>query len=194
MNGLYALKPWYADQLAGPRQSLIKHNVTPTAVSWTGVVMAAGAGACLAFGRPGPLIALAVAGLLALRLACANLDGGIARLTGRTQPWGSVTNELTDRLADLCALAGLSAHVPLALLAVAALCATLPSWCSLAGSATGASRMQGAGLGKTERCALLVVAALIGHDPLIVAVIAIGSLLTAVARLFVIHRQLADPR
>jgi CDP-diacylglycerol--glycerol-3-phosphate 3-phosphatidyltransferase len=194
MNGLYALKPWYADQLAGPRQALVTHNVTPTAVSWTGVAMAAGAGACLAFGRPGLLCALAVAGLLALRLACANLDGGIARLTGRTQPWGTVVNELTDRIADLVALAGLSPHVPLELLALAALCATLPSWCSLAGSAAGAARVQGGGLGKTERCALLVVAGLVGHDPLIVAVIAGGSFFTAVVRLVAIHRQLADPR
>src|SRR5207248_11555692 len=90
MNGLYALKPWYAERLAEPRRVLVRCHVPPTVVSWSGVAAAAGGGAVLATMPHGPLTAILVAGFLALRLACANLDGGLARATGRNTAWGGV--------------------------------------------------------------------------------------------------------
>ena len=54
----------------------------------------------------GPVAAAAVGVLLAARLACANLDGGVARDSGRSTRFGAVVNELGDRLAEFAALAG----------------------------------------------------------------------------------------
>ncbi|WP_405661552.1 CDP-alcohol phosphatidyltransferase family protein [Streptomyces sp. RK9] len=179
--GLYALKPWYARKLSGVRGALARREVSPDTLTAAGVVCAAGAGAALAW-LPAPLAALPVALLLAARLACANLDGALARDTGRTTRRGSLLNELGDRAADLAVVAGFLTVAPLWLVATAALAATLPSWVSLAGAAAGAPRLNGGPVGKTERCALAVVAAASGWWVPVLAVIAAGSAVTAVTR------------
>ncbi|MEU0526759.1 CDP-alcohol phosphatidyltransferase family protein [Streptomyces niveus] len=191
MNGLYALKPWYASRLSGVRAALVRREVSPDTLTAAGVVSAAGAAAAVAWLPAGPLAALPVAALLAARLAFANLDGALARDTGRTTRRGAVLNELGDRAADLVVLAGFVALAPLWLVAVAALAATLPSWVSLAGTAAGAPRRNGGPVGKTERCLLVVVAAATGWAVPVLAVIAVGSVLTAVARFGWIWRKLA---
>ncbi|MFJ2899248.1 CDP-alcohol phosphatidyltransferase family protein [Streptomyces sp. NPDC087218] len=190
MNGLYALKPWYADRLSGVRASLAHREVSPDALTAAGVVSAAGAAAALAWLPAGPA-ALPVAVLLAARLAFANLDGALARDTGRTTRRGAVLNELGDRAADLVVLAGFLTLAPLWLVAVAGLAATLPSWVSLAGAAAGAPRRNGGPVGKTERCLLVVVAAASGWAVPVLIVIAAGSLLTAALRLASLWRELA---
>ncbi|MFE9778202.1 CDP-alcohol phosphatidyltransferase family protein [Streptomyces sp. NPDC005775] len=190
MNGLYALKPWYANRLSGVRASLVRREVSPDTLTAAGVVAAAGGAAALAW-LPTGIAALPVAALLAARLAFANLDGALARDTGRTTRRGAVLNELGDRVADLVVLAGFLALAPLWLVAVAALAATLPSWVSLAGAAAGASRRNGGPVGKTERCLLVVVAAASGWAVPVLIVIAAGSLLTAALRLAGLWRELA---
>ncbi|MFC5147854.1 CDP-alcohol phosphatidyltransferase family protein [Streptomyces aureoversilis] len=182
MNGLYALKPWYAARLGGLRAALARRGVSPDTLTAAGVLCAAGAGAALAL-MPAPAAAAPVALLLAARLAFANLDGALARDTGRTTRRGSVLNELGDRAADLLVLAGFLTLAPLWLVATAALAATLPSWVSLAGAAAGAERLNGGPVGKTERCLLAVVAAATGWAVPVLAVVAAGSVLTAAFRL-----------
>jgi CDP-diacylglycerol--glycerol-3-phosphate 3-phosphatidyltransferase len=187
--GLYALKPWYAGRLAGVRRWLAGRRVSPDAVSGAGVLAGAGAGAALAWlPGPGPYAGLAVAALLAARLACANLDGALARETGRTTRRGAVLNEVSDRAAELAALAGCLALADAWLVAAAALAATLPSWVALAGAAAGAPRVQGGPVGKTERCLLLALIAFTGWVVPLLAVLAIGSAVTAVVRLVRIVR------
>ncbi|MFI6498865.1 CDP-alcohol phosphatidyltransferase family protein [Nonomuraea typhae] len=193
MNGLYALKPWYAARLGGVRALLVAHDVRPWTVTAAGVAFAAAAGAVLAVLAPGPVAAVAVALLLAARLACANLDGGVARDSGRATRFGSVVNELGDRLAELAVLAGCLALAPPALVATAALAATLPSWVALAGAAAGARRLQGGPMGKTERCVLLVVFAFTGWGGWLV-LLAAASVLTALVRLAHLHNELEAPR
>jgi CDP-diacylglycerol--glycerol-3-phosphate 3-phosphatidyltransferase len=183
--GLYALKPWYAGRLAGVRGWLAGRGVSPDVVSGGGVLAGAGAGAALAWmpGGPGVLTGLVVAALLAARLACANLDGALARETGRTTRRGAVLNEASDRAAELAALAGCLALAEPWLVAVAALAATLPSWVALAGAAAGVRRVQGGPVGKTERCLLLALIAFTGWATPLLAVLAIGSAVTAGVRL-----------
>ncbi|MEU5976008.1 CDP-alcohol phosphatidyltransferase family protein [Streptomyces sp. NPDC047315] len=190
MNGLYALKPWYAARLAGVRGALARRGVSPDALTAAGVASAAGAAAALAW-LPAPLAALPVAALLAARLAFANLDGALARDTGRTTRRGALLNEVGDRAADLVVLAGFLAIAPLWLVGVAALTATLPSWVSLAGAAAGAPRLNGGPVGKTERCLLAVVAAATGWAVPVLIVLAVGSALTALVRLGRLWRGLA---
>lgn len=194
MNGLYALKPWYAARLAHPRALLVRHGVAPSAISVAGVAFAGAAALSLALLPTGPIAASAVGTAVALRLACANLDGGVARAAGRCTPWGSVVNELSDRIADAVAIAGLLAHADAGLVATALFAATLPSWISLAGAAAGARRIQGGPVGKTERCALLVATAALGHAGIAAAVIAAGSVVTAGLRLRTARRELAGAR
>ncbi|WP_371526994.1 phosphatidate cytidylyltransferase [Streptomyces sp. NBC_01283] len=189
MNGLYALKPWYADRLSGVRGALARREVSPDTLTVAGVLCAAGAAASLAW-LPVPLAALPVAVLLAARLAFANLDGALARDTGRITRRGALMNELGDRAADLVVMAGFLTLAPLWLVAAAGLAATLPSWVSLAGAAAGGPRLNGGPVGKTERCALVVLAAASGWVVPVLAVIAAGSVLTAGLRLGRLWREL----
>jgi CDP-diacylglycerol--glycerol-3-phosphate 3-phosphatidyltransferase len=193
-GGLYSFKHWYADRLAPVRKALVAANVPPAAVTLAGIIFGAGAGAALALLRPGPTAGAAVAVLLAARLACANLDGGVARCAGRATPFGSVLNEVGDRAADLAALAGCLAFAPAALVLTAALAATLPSWVALAGAAAGLDRIQGGPVGKTERCLLLVLLAAVGFPVLFLWVLAAGSALTALVRLLRLARISRSPR
>ncbi|MFB6675431.1 phosphatidate cytidylyltransferase [Streptomyces sp. NPDC056390] len=192
MNGLYALKPWYADRLSGLRRALAARQVSPDTLTAAGVVCAAGAAAALAW-LPAPLAALPVAVLLAGRLAFANLDGALARDTGRTTRRGALLNELGDRAADLLVIAGFLPLAPLWLVATAAFAAALPSWVSLAGAAAGAPRRNGGPVGKTERCLLAVVAAASGWAVPVLAVVAAGSAVTAAGRAVWVWRALGKP-
>jgi CDP-diacylglycerol---glycerol-3-phosphate 3-phosphatidyltransferase len=187
-GGLYSFKSWYAVRLAPVRRGLVAANVPPAAITMAGIICGAGAGAALALLRPGPAAGAAVAALLAARLACANLDGGVARDAGRSTSFGSVLNELGDRSAELAALAGCLAFAPAALVLAAALAATLPSWVALAGAAAGLGPPQGGPVGKTERCLLLALMAAIGFPIVILSVLAAGSAVTALVRLLRLAR------
>jgi CDP-diacylglycerol--glycerol-3-phosphate 3-phosphatidyltransferase len=187
-NGLYGLKPWYAGRLSLIRRRLVAADVSPNVVTAAGVVFGAGAGAALALLRPGVLAGVVVAALLAGRLACANLDGGVARDGGRATPFGAVLNELGDRLAELAALAGCLAIAPAWLACATGLAATLPSWVALAGASAGLGRVQGGPVGKTERCLLLALLAGTGLVTVFLAIIAVGSAVTAAVRLVRIAR------
>jgi len=193
-GGLYSLKPWYAGRLAPVRRRLVATNVPPVAITTAGIAFGGATGAALALLRPGPVAGLAVAALLAARLACANLDGGVARDESRGTPFGSVLNELGDRAAELAALAGCLAFASPALVLAAALAATLPSWVALAGAAAGLGRVQGGPVGKTERCLLLALVAGTGLSTVFLSVLAAGSALTAVVRLVRLARRAAAGR
>src|SRR5580698_3108735 len=181
-GGLYSFKSWYARRLAPVRRCLVAANVPPAVITMTGIGFGAGAGGVLALMRPGPAAGAAVAALLAARLACANLDGGVARDGDRATPFGSVLNELGDRMAELAVLAGCLALAPAAVVLAAAFAATLPSWVALAGAAAGLGRIQGGPVGKTERCLLLALIAAVGWPVAFLCVLAAGSALTAVVR------------
>jgi CDP-diacylglycerol--glycerol-3-phosphate 3-phosphatidyltransferase len=197
VRGLYALKPWYARRLRLVVEGAVGRGVSPDTFTLVGVLAAAAAGVAIWRGAwP------AAAVLLAARLAGANLDGAVARRRGVARPWGFVLNEVGDRLADLLMFGGLYALAsrvagswtdPAALaVVVAALAATLPTAASLAAAGAGGTRHNGGPVGKTERCALAVVAtAWPGLLPGVSAVIALGSLLTAAVRLRAAHGELA---
>ncbi|MDQ1700866.1 MAG: CDP-diacylglycerol---glycerol-3-phosphate 3-phosphatidyltransferase [Frankiaceae bacterium] len=191
MDGLYALKPWYAARLTPLRERLVAAKVSPSAVSVAGVAFAAGAAAALVTLPTGLLSGCAVAALLAARLACANLDGGIARTRGRSTPHGAVVNELSDRAADLIVIAACAAVAPVALVIAAAFCASMPSLVSMVGVSAGLPRRQGGPVGKTERAALVVVIAALGGAVPVLLTIAVGSLGTAAVRLVWVRRELA---
>ncbi|GAA5139011.1 CDP-alcohol phosphatidyltransferase family protein [Pseudonocardia adelaidensis] len=190
-SGLYALKPWYADRLAGIRRAMATHGVAPGTVTAAGVGFGALAGLVLAT-VASPITAVLVAALLALRLAAANLDGALARETGTSTRWGAVVNELGDRSAELAALAGCFSLAPAWPVLLAMLAASAPSWVALAGAAAGAARINGGPVGKTERCLLLVViAAVPAYATAVLVVLAAGSAVTAALRLRTLMARLS---
>jgi len=192
-NGLYALKPWYADRLAGIRRRLAARGVAPGAVTAAGVGFGALAGLVLATVGSPIVAAVVVAALLALRLAAANLDGALARETGTCTRWGAVVNELGDRAAELAVLAGCFALAPPWPVLLAMLAASAPSWVALAGAAAGAARINGGPVGKTERCLLLVVLAAVPvYASALLVVLAAGSAGTAALRLRALRAELAS--
>jgi CDP-diacylglycerol---glycerol-3-phosphate 3-phosphatidyltransferase len=190
-NGLYGLKPWYAGRLAPVRGLLVARRVPPFVISIAGIGFGGCAGLAFVLLRPGLAAGIAVAALLAARLACANLDGGVARDGGRSTAFGSVLNELGDRAAELLALAGCLAFAPVPLVLAAMLAATLPSWIALAGAAAGLGRVQGGPVGKTERCLLLAALAFTGWTIPLLGALAAGSALTFLVRLVRLYGRAA---
>ena len=188
LMALYELKPWYGGRLSGVRRRLVAHDVDPTTVTWTGVGAAALAGVALAT-LPTGWAALAVVPLLAARMACANLDGALAREAGRTTRWGAVANELGDRAADLLVLAGCLALAPAPVVLLAMLAACLPSFVSLTGAAAGLPRLQAGPVGKVERVVVVAVIAAVGSATPLLLALAAGSLLTAVRRIALLRAQ-----
>lgn len=192
MQGLYALKPWYTRRLGAIVNIAVVRGISPDTFTVVGVLGAIGAAAATAYGWwP------AVAVLLAIRLAGANLDGAVARARGVSRPWGFVLNEAGDRASDLAMFAGLALWAArtggsVIWVLVAALAATLPTFASLAAAGAGATRRNGGPFGKTERCLAVVVATAV---PAILAwvcvVVVVGSALTMLTRLAGAHRELA---
>lgn len=198
MQGLYALKPWYARRLQGVTDAAVRRDVSPDVFTVVGVIAAAVAAVVIWRGWWwAALIALAV------RLAGANLDGAVARARGVSRRWGFVLNEIGDRVSDLLTFAGLLALAAregggwssssVTYVFVAALAATLPTFSSLAAAGAGATRRNGGPFGKTERCLVAVLAtAFPAAMPLWAAFITAGSLGTAIVRLTATHRELTE--
>ena len=199
MNGLYALKPWYTRRLQVVVGAAVRHDVSPDVFTLVGVAAAVGAGLGIWAGWwPVALV------LLAARLAGANLDGAVARARGVSRPWGFVLNEMGDRTSDLLMYAGLVALAartsgswtsgPVVWTLVAAAAATLPTFASLSAAGAGATRRNGGPLGKTERCALAVLATGIpGWLPWIGVLVTVGSVVTMALRLRATHAELGRP-
>ncbi|HUV49376.1 MAG TPA: phosphatidate cytidylyltransferase [Actinomycetes bacterium] len=194
MTSLYALKPRFSVGLTGVRRHCVDSRVRPATLTWLGVAFGAAAGLALAALPHGPLAGVTVGALLVARLACANLDGGVARESGTSTRWGSVQNELGDRLADLAMLAGVVWLVGAPLGGLLLVAASAPSWATLAINAAGGMRPNGGPMGKTERCALVVLAAATGWVVPAAVVIVAGSLATAGLRLRQGHVTLAGAR
>ena len=203
MRGLYALKPWYTRRLGAIVRAAVARGVSPDVFTLLGVVAAAGAGAAIALGW-WPVALL----LLVARLGGANLDGAVARAQGSSRPWGFVLNELGDRTSDLLMLAGLAVLAartgradepawwawgdPVVWVLVAAVAATLPTFASLALAGAGGTRLNGGPFGKTERCAVAVVAAALpAAIPAVCALVTLGSCATLAARLARGHGELS---
>lgn len=195
MEGLYALKPWYTRRLDRFIQTAIDRGRSPDLFTLVGILGGAAAGVTLAVGWWWAAIPL-----LALRLAGANLDGAVARARGVSRPWGFVLNEIGDRASDLLMFTGLAWWAAqhsgdhLVWVLVAAVAATLPTFASLSAAGAGATRRNGGPLGKTERCALVVLGCAVpSWLPVVCGVLVLGSLLTAGLRLRGAHHELVVP-
>lgn len=197
MLGLYGLKQWFATILDPVLNLAVRLRLSPDVFTLVGVF-----GGCLAgFGVCTLQSWLVLLGGL-IRLAGANLDGGLARRRGKPTRGGFFKNELGDRAADFATMLGffcIPAVSADALLFVSLVCAIVmavaPSIASWFGVSRGLPRINGGPLGKTERVFLAVLAVAMlnfGAAPIptllgFAWLVTLGSIVTAVARLRRIH-------
>ena len=192
----------WAIALAG---RLAQAGVSPNAISLASIGFAALAGlALLATAATGaalqPVLWLAAAAGIQLRLLCNLLDGMVAVEGGRGSKSGEVFNDAPDRLADLVILVAAGYALPwpawgAALGWVAAMLAVLTAYVRLLGRSLGQPQDFSGPMAKQHRMAVLTAACLgaIGEGLLLgnhgwalglgLAVIAVGSALTVARRL-----------
>lgn len=187
-----------ANKVATPiARFLLDRGVTPDAVTVTGTLVVVGA-ALWAYPTGHLLVGTLV---IALFVLTDTLDGTMARLAGRSGPWGAFLDSTLDRIADAAIFAGLivwftgdGGHRLTALLALAAL---------VLGSVVPYARARAEGLGLTasvgiaeraDRLAVVLVATgVVGLGaPVIVLTVALGLL--AVASLVTIGQRAATVR
>ena len=153
---------------------------------------------------------LSAAALMQLRLQCNLYDGMVAIATGRASPVGELYNDVPDRISDSAFFvgAGYALGGDATLGWAAALAAMFTAYVRALGKAGGARQEFCGPMAKPQRMALLTVAAIacvfvpagqlpaLGSRPPLgiisaaLALIAGGSVLTAVRRLLRIARQL----
>jgi CDP-diacylglycerol--glycerol-3-phosphate 3-phosphatidyltransferase len=196
VSGLYAAKAWYTARLDVFIRQAVRRGISPDVFTTVGVLGGVAAAGFLALSaeHPHPGWALPVLAAQALRLAGANLDGAVARARNVSRPWGFVLNEIGDRAGDLVVVLVLAHYAGgwWGLIGLAG--STLPTFASLSLAGAGGPRLNGGPVGKTERCLITVLVALVATwwEPydLACAVIGIGGLLTAALRLRTGHRAL----
>ena len=192
---------------ASAARAALRAGLTANQVSFLGMVVASlGAWAIVeANGRP--LLFLAGAACVQLRLLANLLDGMVAVEGGRGGPTGAIWNEFPDRIEDslLLVAAGYSAAMP-ELGWLAALLAAICAYIRLLGGSLGLSQDFGGPMAKPHRMAALTVGCLLAFATFIfpydqsegqmlfiglaLAVISAGTLLTIALRLARLSRAL----
>jgi CDP-diacylglycerol--glycerol-3-phosphate 3-phosphatidyltransferase len=161
MPGAYQLKPWFQGVLGGVARTLIRRRVHPDVLTGAALGLAMVGGAALITSRWAAPLLLLVPPLVLARTALNALDGMVARGSGLDRPWGTVLNELGDRLADIALFAGL-ALAPGAesrLGAATLVLLLLSSYAGTVAQAAGGQRQYGGIMGKADRMLVLGLAA-----------------------------------
>lgn len=157
---LYALKPRFQTALGGIEAHLVERGIKADWLTASAVAAAAIAAALHSLGWGDQWLALWLIPPLALiRLTLNALDGQVARRSGTARPWGTVLNELGDRLGDLLFLAPLAVVGPVdSRLGLVALCAMLlASLTGVLAAALGAPRLTSGVFAKADRMVALAL-------------------------------------
>ena len=202
MDGLYSIKPWFGRRLRPVEDALVRRRVDADVVTVAGLAASVLAGGAIAVAGAleAPFVWLAVPPLLIGRLAANALDGSVAQRTGRARPFGTVINEVGDRLSDAAIIGGTVTVVGTGVALGALAAAFLASLVGVLALALTGRRDSGGPMGKADRVAVLAIAALAGGlagsaVPVSAAVwvIAAGSVVTAVLRILRLRVVLATP-
>jgi phosphatidylglycerophosphate synthase len=167
--------------------------LSPDALTLLGVALSAAAGWAFYADR-----VLAAAGLLALSGWCDLVDGVVARLRRSASLAGGFTDSTLDRLADLLVFGGIAlggaerGELRLSFLALwSAIAAVLVSY-ARARAEVHLQRFDPGLFGRFERFAVLLVGALLGWLEPALAVLAVGTSVTAIGRVLSGRRLLAE--
>lgn len=190
---LYTLKPRFQTALGGVETRLVERGVKADWLTLGAVGVAATAATLHSLGWEAQRPALwLIPPLAVVRLALNALDGQVARRSGTARPWGTVLNEVGDRLGDLLFLVPLALVGPVdARLGLLALCLMLlTSLVGVLAASLGASRLTSGVLAKADRMVALAVlyalALALGATWPLTALfwlILVGSLVTLIQRL-----------
>jgi phosphatidylglycerophosphate synthase len=170
---------------------LFHPRVHPNALTLLGTVISLAAAADFAGGglRRGALLA-ALGGLFDLT------DGVVARAQGRATRFGAFLDSSLDRLVDIALLFGLALHYAAsrellwAWTAGAALAGSVLTSYTKARAELWLRDFSGGWLERAERIVLLIAGGVLGLMPLALALVAVGSLATAVQRIIIAYRRL----
>jgi phosphatidylglycerophosphate synthase len=185
---------------------LARKGVSPNAISIAGLLAALLAGGLLAFTAVSADLArfawLGAGVLIAVRLLANMFDGMVALETKRVSPIGELFNEVPDRLSDVAIIVGLgyAGGGDATIGYLAALAAVFTAYVRAADKIAGAPQDYRGPMAKPHRMFLIIFICVIGTvapEPvarpldrtglavpaIALAVIAIGSVLTAVRRL-----------
>jgi phosphatidylglycerophosphate synthase len=205
-----AARSWRASHVAA--DWLVRRGVSANGVSVAGMMAGLAAGAALAAtshldGIPQRLAWLAAGALVVVRLLANMLDGMVASGSGASSTVGELYNEVPDRVSDSAALIGLgyAAGGEPVLGFVAALAAVFTAYVRALGKGAGAGQEFVGPFAKQQRMACVIgCAAYCGLAPagwlpgglptIVLAVIAIGSVFTAIRRLRRIGLRLRGDR
>lgn len=126
------------------------------------------------------------------------LDGAVARHNGTSSSFGAFLDSTLDRIVDMAILLGILMHyakagdLPLALLAGLASIATVLVSYTKARAESILSDFNGGIMERFERVLLLVIGALSGYLPLFLGIVAAGSAITAIQRVAMAYREMAQ--
>ncbi len=152
----------------GLARVLTRAGVAPNVISMASLVFAIAAGICLvltsrAEGITRPILFLAAAACIQLRLLCNMLDGLVAIEGGRKTVYGEIFNDMPDRFADVVILVG--AGYSIANLSwgrelgwLAAVLAVMTAYIRLLGGSMGVPQYFLGPMAKPHRMALLTAA------------------------------------
>jgi phosphatidylglycerophosphate synthase len=172
---------------------LLRLRVHPNALTLAGSAVSLVAAVDFAAGdlRRGAALA-ALGGLFDL------VDGVVARAQGRATRFGAFLDSTLDRLVDVALLFALALHYAgngergWAWVAGAALAGSALTSYAKARAERWLPEFTGGWLERAERIVLLIAGGLLGVMKLALAIVAIGSVATAVQRIIIARRKLAE--
>ncbi len=174
---------------------LFHPRVHPNALTLFGTAISLVAAVAFAAGelRSGAALA-ALGGLFDLA------DGVVARAQGRATRFGAFLDSSLDRLVDVALLFALALHYAgsgallWAWVAGAALAGSVLTSYTKARAEFWLRDFKGGLLERAERIVLLIAGGVLGLMPLALAIVAVGSVATAIQRIIIVYRRLgAEP-
>ena len=170
---------------------LFRRPVDPNLLSALGVLISLGAAWAFAVGE------FLLGGLLVLGGGFFDLvDGVVARHHGTSTTFGAFLDSSLDRIVDMALLLGILMHyaaegaLGLAWLAGVALVATVMVSYAKARAEALLPELKAGLFERAERIVVLVAGALFGLMPLALALVAVGSTVTAVQRMALAYRRM----
>jgi phosphatidylglycerophosphate synthase len=170
-------------------RAVLATGLTANQISFIGIIIAALGAWAMVEARTQPILFLAAAACIQLRLLANMLDGMVAVEGGRGGPTGAIWNEFPDRIEDslLLVAAGYAAELPW-LGWLAALLAAVCAYVRLLGGTVGQPQDFGGPMAKPHRMAALTAGCLFaifwfGALQIALALIVAGTALTIALRL-----------
>lgn len=178
---------WPVDRLAS---LLARTGIPPNVITWSALVLNLWAGVLFAAGR-----FAAAAGMMMLAGLCDLLDGPVARLQNRVSKFGGFLDSILDRYSDLIIFLGILlyyVHIdrfPFVGLAGTAMAGSVQISYAKARAESLVPPSEVGFWDRPERLVLIILGAFIDRMPLVLGILAIGTNITVVHRIYHTWKQ-----